>query len=82
MDTGKYDQPAKVSVGGMVEHAFTDKHRLQGTLDAGCRVLPNTCWEWAVGAEYAAFDKIFVRGGYHWERKTTGCNVTVRWDAV
>lgn len=63
---GKYDQPAKVSVGGMVEHAFTDKHRLQGTLDAGCRVLPNTCWEWAVGAEYAAFDKIFVRGGYHW----------------
>lgn len=63
---GKYDQPAKVSIGGMIEHTFADDHRLQGSLDAGCRVLPNTCWEWAIGAEYAAFDKLFVRGGYHW----------------
>lgn len=63
---GKYDQPAKIGIGGMIDHAFSDKHRLQGTLDAACRVLPNTCWEWALGAEYAACDKVFVRGGYHW----------------
>ncbi len=80
---GKYDQPAKVSIGGMIDHAFTDKHRLQGTLDAGLRVLPNTCWEWAVGAEYAACNKVFVRGGYHWGEEnnrmqrygTVGCGV-------
>ena len=81
---GKYDQPAKVSVGGMINHAF-DKHRLQGTLDAGCRVLPNTCWEWAAGLEYAACDKVFVRGGYHWGEEnnrmqrygTVGCGVNL-----
>lgn len=63
---GKYDQPAKVSIGGMIHHAFSDKHSLQGSVDGGCRVLPNTCWEWSAGVEYAAFDKLFVRGGYHW----------------
>lgn len=82
---GKYDQPAKVSIGGMIDHVFSDKHRLQGTLDAGYRVLPNTCWEWAVGAEYAACDKVFVRGGYHWGEEnnrmqrygTVGCGVNL-----
>ena len=68
----------------MINHAF-DKHRLQGTLDAGCRVLPNTCWEWAAGLEYAACDKVFVRGGYHWGEEnnrmqrygTVGCGVNL-----
>ncbi len=63
---GKYQQPARVAIGGMIDHAFCDNHRLQGTLDVGCKVLPNTCWDWAIGAEYTACDKVFVRGGYHW----------------
>lgn len=82
---GKYDQPAKVSIGGMIGHVFADKHRLLGTLDAGCRVLPNTCWEWAAGVEYAACDRVFVRGGYHWGEEsnrmqrygTLGCGVNL-----
>lgn len=82
---GKYDQPAKVSVGGMIGHALADKHRLQWTLDAGCRVLPNTCWEGAAGVEYAACDRVFVRGGYHWGEEnnrmqrygTLGCGVNL-----
>lgn len=63
---GKYDQPAKVSVGGMIDYVFSDQHRLQGTLDAGYRVLPGTCWEGAVGVEYTAFNLLSVRGGYHY----------------
>ena len=35
---GKYDQASKVAAGGMIDHVFTDKHRLQGTLDVACQV--------------------------------------------
>lgn len=62
---GKYDQPAKITVGGMADYVFSDKHRLQGTLDVGCRVLPSSCWEGALGLEYTACDVVSVRGGYH-----------------
>lgn len=63
---GKYDQQAKISAGGMVGYAFSDNHRLQGTLDMGCRVLPNTRWEGAAGVEYMAFNLVALRGGYHY----------------
>lgn len=80
---GKYDQPARIGVGGMLDWVFNEKHRLQGTLDAGCLVLPNVCWEGAVGAEYTAFNLISVRGGYHYGEEnnrmqrygTVGCGV-------
>lgn len=63
---GKYDQPAKVTLGGTVGYAFTEKHRLSGNLEAGCRVLPSSCFEGGVGAEYTGWDIVSVRGGYHW----------------
>lgn len=80
---GKYDQPARVGAGGMLDWVFNEKHRLQGTLDAGCLVLPDVCWDGAVGAEYTAFGIVSVRGGYHCGERndrtqrygTVGCGV-------
>lgn len=80
---GKYDLPAKVNAGGMVDYVFSDKHRLQGTLDVGCRVVPNVCWESAAGIEYTVMNIVSVRGGYHYGEEnnrmqrygTLGCGV-------
>jgi hypothetical protein len=80
---GKYDQPAKVSVGGMLTHTFADKHRVEGTLDIGCRVLPECNMEGGIGGEYTALDLVSVRAGYHWGEEdnklqrygTLGCGV-------
>ncbi len=82
---GKYDQPAKVTAGGMVDFTFNEQHRLQGTLDIGCRVLPSSCWEGAMGVEYTAFKLVSVRGGYHYSEKsdlkqrygTLGCGINL-----
>lgn len=63
---GKYDQPAKVTLGGTVDYDFTENHRLSGSLEAGCRVLPSSCFEGGVGAEYTGWNIVSVRGGYHW----------------
>lgn len=62
----KYEQPAKVIVGGMVDYVLNEKHRLQGSLDMGCRVIPNSCWEGAVGVEYTGWNTLALRGGYHY----------------
>ena len=82
---GKYDQPAKVSVGGMICHVFGEKHCLQGSLDIGNRVLPDSRWDGALGVEYRALNIISVRGGYHYGEEnnrmqrygTLGCGVTL-----
>lgn len=63
---GKYEQPAKVAVGGMVDYLLNDKHRLQGALDIACRVIPDTNWEGAAGVEYTGWNTFVVRGGYHY----------------
>lgn len=84
---GKYDQQGKVSVGGMVDYVFSDKHRLEGTLDIGYRVLPETNLEGAVGVEYTALNLVSLRGGYHWGEEnnrmqrygTLGCGVNLRY---
>ena len=80
---GKYDQASKIAVGGMIDHVFTDKHRLQGTLDVACQVLPNTNWGGSVGVEYTLLQIVAIRGGYHYGEQdnklqrygTLGCGV-------
>lgn len=86
---GKYDQPAKVSLGGMIDYWFVENHQLQGTLDFGYNVLPsdNTCYEAAIGAEYTLYRLVSVRGGYHYGELnnqmqrygTVGCGVNYRY---
>lgn len=79
----KYDQPARVTLGGMLTHTFAEKHRLEGTLDIGCKVLPDYYWEGGIGGEYTALDIVSARIGYHWGEKdnhqqrygTLGCGV-------
>ena len=80
---GKYDQASMVAAGGMIDHVFTDKHRLQGTLDVACQVLPNTNWGGSVGVEYTLLQIVAIRGGYHYGEQdnklqrygTLGCGV-------
>ena len=80
---GKYDQASKVAAGGMNDPVFTDKHRLQGTLDVACQVLPNTNWGGSVGVEYTLLQIVAIRGGYHYGEQdnklqrygTLGCGV-------
>ena len=63
----------------MIDHVFTDKHRLLGTLDVACQVLPNTNWGGSVGVEYTLLQIVAIRGGYHYGEQD---NATARWDAV
>lgn len=86
--TGKESLPTLLRAGGAVEWPFHPAHRLLLTAEAGYRLAPSDVRALQVGAgvEYACWEYVRLRGGYHYgDRKkgdtpyaTAGAGVAVR----
>ena len=65
-DLDGYKLPGLVSVGGLYNKNFNEKHALNLAVDLGARCLDESAFNASAGLEYDFNRIFFVRGGYHY----------------
>lgn len=71
-DSGSYNLPSRIALGGGVSARLGEHHLLRGALDAGYKVAGDTGFSFGIGAEYWLYDILALRGGFHTGAKDAG----------
>lgn len=66
-----YELPGSVSVGGLWNASFAEKHGVKVGVEAGYRLMDTKALHASGGAEYSYGDFVFVRGGYNFSEYDT-----------